>query len=162
MLSLPETTADGIRQLHEENAVLKAMLSEFKDQLKADIGEDPETEVSPGRAPFTPEFAKQGSSTLHPPRDSISSISHPAILWRELVLERKRSVMYRREAESLRAVVDKLKAGDVIDKLTHKLGQLQQQVDELNLENIALSKIQKNQEKQLMSEEVLEQEWPVR
>ncbi|GMI37825.1 hypothetical protein TrRE_jg5381, partial [Triparma retinervis] len=94
-------------------------------------------------------------------RETISSLSHPAILWKELQLERKRSVMYRRELSGVRASLDAVSSGGIVDKIGHRCMVLGLQVEELSRENVALTKIQKNQEKQLMSEEDLSQDWPV-
>ncbi|GMH73097.1 hypothetical protein TrST_g10233 [Triparma strigata] len=162
--SLPQTSIDDLRKLHEENAILKTTLGTLKEQLQIDLEEERYQQQqgdSPSTEPFVPSFVLSDHSP-QPPRSSISSISAPAVLWRELQLERKRSQMYRKECGSLRGVVDTLREGDIIDKLTHRIGVLEGEILEIRDENIALNKIQKFQETKLMSEETLEQEWPLR
>ena len=157
--------------MHDENAVLKAMMEEFKHQLAESMsprvggyGEDEgweEKGMDTEDSRFEPSFVSRVSGIGSPERETISSINHPAILWKELQLERKRSVMYRRECEGLRLELDALKEGGVVDKIGHRCMMLQLQVEELSRENVALTKIQKNQEKKLMSDEDLSQDWPI-
>ncbi|GMI27388.1 hypothetical protein TrCOL_g3587 [Triparma columacea] len=169
-----EETTEEIRRLHEENAVLKATMEEFKHQLADsltprcedyDVWGDEEDGGGGGGggSPFEPSFVTRvgGVDAVDTNRETISSLSHPAILWKELQVERKRSLMYKRGFESVRAELDALKEGGIVDKIEHRCMVLGLQVEELTRENVALTKIQKNQEKKLMSDEDLTQDWPV-
>jgi hypothetical protein len=72
--------------------------------------------------------------------------------------------MFRKEAEMYKAQMDKFTDADgasIVDKMRHKMQQLTERVVSLAKENRALTSIQLHQEKQLLSDDLLEQQWPV-
>jgi len=70
--------------------------------------------------------------------------------------------MYRKQSESLQKQIDKLREGDIMEKMERTHTMLLEKVQSLTEENRALTNIQRFQEKRLLSEELLEQEWPVK
>ena len=161
---IDDVVAQENRRLHEENAMLKATMEEFKSLLAESLHEDAEER---GKMRFGSKSDGSGGCygsprRPSPMRQSLSRLCDSAVIRKELQLERKRSVMYMKECESLRAELDKLKDGDAVDKIAHKNKLLEMHVAELMSENVALTKIQRNQEKKLLSEEDLEKEWAIR
>jgi hypothetical protein len=114
-------------------------------------------------AQHSPQFGAQSPPVSKPQSKAhiLSSISHPAILWKELQAERKRSETYHRETEHYKQQFDLLNGGEMVDKLRHKVTQLTAKLLAATEENRALTSIQMHQEKQLMSEDMLEKNWPI-
>jgi len=151
-MAVHDSLKEEITRISEENSVLKTLVAEFKEQLCNSLDtKNPQSTTSA----FSPNFTKQTTNS-NSSTQNLSSISHPAILWKELELERRRSIQHRRQADSLQSQLDTLNAGGAVDKLAHCKKQLQKRIDELTEENRALTNIQRNQEKQLLSEEVSE------
>ena len=185
--SLP--SEEEVRAIFEENAVLKTLLADFKEELNrssSELSELPPTRAHlPGfvekydKTSASAKAGRRGGGSSSPQRSSpqrqqsavygaaptagvvISSISHPAILWKELQAEQKRSTAYRREVEYWREKCVAASEVDLIEKMRHKMQQLTERVVSLTEENRALTSIQLHQEKQLVSEELLEKHWPV-
>jgi len=172
--STSTSTSSQIRAIYEENAVLKTLLADFKEQLGCG---DPKPKVH--RPEFVEKYEKtskrsprsvaqgahgqneQGRSKPKGKATLVSSISHPAILWKELQSEQKRAAVYQREAGHFKEKFERLNTGDVVEKMRGKVMELTAMVAELTTENRALTSIQLHQERQLLSEDVLEKEWPV-
>jgi len=169
-MAVEDNLKDELNRINEENSVLKTLVSEFKEQLCNSLeANENKNENNNNTSPnshqkqSTPWSASSFSNKrTNGGSLTVSSISHPAILWKELELERKRSIMYRKQSESLQKQIDKLREGDIMEKMERTHTMLLEKVQSLTEENRALTNIQRFQEKRLLSEELLEQEWPVK
>ena len=176
---MPPPTEEELSRLQSENASLRHLLQEFKQELRYSLSTSSSSAydyentnfdaaayvVSPrgvgGSSSPVVVVLPQSPSPQQPP-SSVTSLSSPAILWKSLCLERKRAGAASRLSERLRATLDTIADQAAVTRLVVRVASLEQELRLAAEENRALSTIQRSQEKRLLDDDLLEKEWPVR